>query len=52
MCSGELALSLPQADFRKRLVVFHNIAVFHSFEGLKQLSGWLLQVRQACVVVG
>ncbi|KAG1663133.1 hypothetical protein FOA52_000655 [Chlamydomonas sp. UWO 241] len=32
LCSGELRLSLPADMFRKRLVVFHNIAVFHGFE--------------------
>lgn len=42
-CSGDLKLQLPAATIRKQLVVFHNIAVFHGFEVLEQLSGWLLQ---------
>ena len=40
--SGELRPTLPSAVFRKQLVVFRNIAGFHGFELLEQLSDWLL----------
>ena len=42
LCSGELRPTLPSAVFRKQLVVFRNIAGFHGFELLEQLSDWLL----------
>jgi hypothetical protein len=43
LCSGDLKPTLPAEVLRKQLVVFRNIARFHSFELLEQLSDWALQ---------
>ena len=45
LCSGDLKPTIPPATFRKQLVVFRNIANFHSFELLEQMSDWLLEAH-------
>ena len=45
LCSGDLKPTLPPAAFRKQLVVFRNIASFHGFELLEQMSEWLLEAN-------
>ena len=47
LCSGELRPTLPPATFRKQLVVFRNIAGFHGFALLEQMSDWLLEANPA-----
>ncbi|GAX75625.1 hypothetical protein CEUSTIGMA_g3069.t1 [Chlamydomonas eustigma] len=43
LCSGDLKPTLPVEVLKKQLVVFRNIARFHGFELLEQLSDWTLQ---------
>ena len=45
LCSGDLRPSLPPSEFRKKLVVFQNMAEFHGFELLEQSAAWLLEAN-------
>lgn len=42
LCSGDLRPTLPPQEFKKKLVVFRNMAEFHGFQMLEQSAAWLL----------
>ena len=43
LCSGSLINTQPAGPFRKQLVVFRNIARYHSFELLGEVAGGILK---------